>query len=143
MHRFGDNCDTMVENRRKKRTPLSFDAPPQRTLGYIFAADSMALSSFIFFVVCSERHMLTAPTPVNTATCLLLLRSGAIGRLSQSAVASSRSYSRPSGIGKMPIPNGLEYDMQMLAEGDPLRIFRRVIPRQRVKSWGYQMVKKS
>ena len=30
-----------------------------------------------------------------------------------------------------------------LAGGDPLRIFRRVIPRLRVKSWGYQMVKKS
>jgi len=30
-----------------------------------------------------------------------------------------------------------------IAGGDPLRIFRRVIPRQRVKSWGYQMVKKS
>jgi len=30
-----------------------------------------------------------------------------------------------------------------LARGDPLRIFGRVIPRQRVRSWGYQMVKKS
>jgi len=28
-----------------------------------------------------------------------------------------------------------------LAGGDPLRIFRRVISRLRVKSWGYQMVK--
>jgi len=29
------------------------------------------------------------------------------------------------------------------AHGEPLRIFQRVIPCQKVKSWGYQMVKKS
>jgi len=87
--------------------------------------------------------MLTAPTPVNIATYLLLLRGGAIGRLSQSAVTSSWSYSRLSGIGILPIPDGLEQHMQMLAGGDPLRIFRRVIALQRPISTGYQMVKKS
>ena len=79
---------------------------------------SMALTPF------DSLHIVSCYRPIVTLClkCTVIEIWGHIGRKSP----------------KKPRPTPLSFGTFL--EGDPLRIFRRVVPCQKVKSWGYQMV---